>query len=164
MEQTSDTQSQLIQRMRRDLDETEGNVTLSKILTFLDLQCLMQHIGNKELHLLYRMTRNGPMCADFHSRCDNQGPTVCLFKSSTGRRCAGYTSASWESGSAHYKADATAFLLNFASQQRINVAQTDYAICCGSIHGPNFGGNNLGADQPFNRVNQGYSNRDNVHY
>ena len=51
--------------------------------------------AGKQLQLLYRMSRDGAMAKDFHSRCDFKGPTVSLFKTSTGRRCGGYTKERW---------------------------------------------------------------------
>ena len=72
------------------------------------------------MRLLYRMTRDGPMAIDFHSRCDNKGPTVTIFKSSTGRRMGGYTGVSWQS-SGFWNEDSSAFLISFDNLQRFNV-------------------------------------------
>ena len=45
--------------------------------------------------LLYRATRDGWGCPDFHGKCDDQGPTVVIIQSSNGYIFGGYTSASW---------------------------------------------------------------------
>ena len=70
----------------------------------------MQQLGEKQLQLLFRMTRDGFMEMDFHKLCDNKGPTVTILKTSTGKRFGGYTSVSWESlDIGKYKADSSAF-------------------------------------------------------
>ena len=104
----------------------------------------------KQLRLLYRMTRDGETGKDFHYRCDNKGPTVSLFKTSTGRRFGGYTKEKWGEGSGKFKADSSAFLMSFDYQQRFNVQDSQDAIYCRIDCGPFFGGDNLGAVEPFN--------------
>ncbi len=47
--------------------------------------------------LLYRASDHGWQPEDFHSKCDNNGPTVCLFKSKLGDCFGGYTSKNWQS-------------------------------------------------------------------
>jgi hypothetical protein len=46
--------------------------------------------------LLYRATRDGFRATDFHTKCDNHGPTLSLFKSDLGKVFGGYTSTSWK--------------------------------------------------------------------
>ena len=45
--------------------------------------------------LLYRGSDHGWMIKDFHSRCDEKGPTLCLFKVKDGDCIGGYTNAQW---------------------------------------------------------------------
>ncbi|MFO0005808.1 MAG: TLD domain-containing protein [bacterium] len=49
------------------------------------------------LCLLYKSTLHGFSSAAFHSRCDNQGPTVSLILSDKNRTFGGYAQVSWES-------------------------------------------------------------------
>ena len=49
------------------------------------------------MELLYRGTRDGKSCNDFHNKCDNQGPTICLYKSEKGYIFGGYAPISWKS-------------------------------------------------------------------
>ena len=37
-------------------------------------------IKYKKLELIYRGTRDGSTAKSFHNKCDNQGPTLCLYK------------------------------------------------------------------------------------
>ena len=62
------------------------------------------------------MTRDGLTNTDFHTRCDNKGATISLFKTSTGRRCGGYTTESWR-GNVGFIADSKAFLISFDNQK-----------------------------------------------
>ena len=56
---------------------------------------LLNLLGNKTLVmiLLYSGSIHGWKCLDFHSRCDNKGPTVSLFKIKDGDCIGGYTKA-----------------------------------------------------------------------
>ncbi|CDW86746.1 tldc domain-containing protein [Stylonychia lemnae] len=45
--------------------------------------------------LLYKATRDGFKAANFHSLCDNQGPTITFILSKSGNVFGGYTSVSW---------------------------------------------------------------------
>jgi len=44
---------------------------------------------------LYRASRDGKSAIDFHSRCDNKGPTITIVKSENGTIFGGYTDISW---------------------------------------------------------------------
>ena len=45
---------------------------------------IMEWSGYKSMELLYRGSRDGTTAKAFHSKCDNQGPTVCLYKNEKG--------------------------------------------------------------------------------
>lgn len=46
---------------------------------------------NVTTKLLYRGTRDGFECKDFHQRCDMKGATITLFKNEADRRFGGFT-------------------------------------------------------------------------
>jgi hypothetical protein len=109
--------------------------------------------------LLYRGSRDGWMAFDFHSRCDNKGHTVTLFRSDKSLRIGGYTSQSWDSSNKS-KSDSAAFLFSLNSKMKYPVQQAASAIYCGSTMGPKFGGisDELGAvNTPFNKPGYGQS-------
>jgi hypothetical protein len=56
---------------------------------------LMKLLGNKKLvtALLFRGSEHGWKAKDFHSRCDNKGPTISLFKVKDGDCIGGFTKA-----------------------------------------------------------------------
>ena len=84
-------------------------LTDSEILTFIDnflanskcatenqqKEYLRKLLGNKSFitYMLYRGSEHGWKLTDFHSRCDNKGPTISLFKSKDGDVIGGYSKA-----------------------------------------------------------------------
>ena len=56
-----------------------------------------------DTQLLYRASRDGFAASDFHSRCDNKGPTITIIKSKGERIFGGVTSLPWDSTSNAYK-------------------------------------------------------------
>ncbi len=56
---------------------------------------LRKLLGNKRFvtYMLYRGSDHGWECKDFHSRCDNKGPTISLFKVKDGDVIGGYSTA-----------------------------------------------------------------------
>ena len=55
------------------------------------------------MELLYRGTRDGKNCKNFHNKCDNKGPTICLYKSEKGYIFGGYAPISWTSSNKWHK-------------------------------------------------------------
>ena len=49
------------------------------------------------MELIYRGTRDGMNSNSFHSKCDYQGPTICLYKNDKGNIFGGYASIQWTS-------------------------------------------------------------------
>ena len=61
------------------------------------LEKIYEWSGYKKMELIYRGTRDGKSCKDFHNKCDNEGPTICLYKSEKGYIFGGYAPISWKS-------------------------------------------------------------------
>ena len=120
---------------------------------------LIQPFGCKSI-LLFRGSRDGWKCIDFHSRCDNKGATVVLFKTDKNKRCGGYTSANWHSGG-KWESDKSAFLFSLDLKRKFSITNPLHTIACFSTHGPYFGHNqDLSAvHEDFNGpVNKCFSN------
>ena len=49
------------------------------------------------MELIYRGTRDEKSCKDFHNKCDNKGPIICLYKSEKGYIFGGNVPISWTS-------------------------------------------------------------------
>ena len=56
---------------------------------------LLKLLGNKKFvtYMLYRGSEHGWKYIDFHSRCDDKGPTISLFKIKDGDIIGGYSKA-----------------------------------------------------------------------
>ena len=96
--------------------------------------------GNEYLNKLYEWSNI------FHNKCDNQGPTICLFKNDKGNIFGGYTSISWESpnkGQWKFVHDSFIFTLtNIYGTVPIKYPNIDsrYSVYHHPNYGPTFGG------------------------
>ena len=59
------------------------------------LRQIFEWTGCKKMELIYRGTRDGSKSSNFHEKCDNQGPTICLYKNEKNHIFGGYASISW---------------------------------------------------------------------
>ncbi|XP_028413796.1 E3 ubiquitin-protein ligase TRIM56-like [Dendronephthya gigantea] len=141
------------------LGHVEGDSHISAVLVNLntsssilkgEIACIKQlqkWLGKKcNWNLCYRASRDGWSAQDFHSRCDNKGPTVVLVKANN---CifGGYTDRNWLSGLIFpYKNSSSSFLFSLRNKDNlpfiadIKQGQEHNAISCRSNYGPTFGG------------------------
>ena len=82
----------------------------------------------KEMRLLYRGSRDGHRGADFHSRCNDKGPTLTVIWDDGGRVFGGFTTLSW-AGSG-YKDDKQAFLFSVDLNLKYAYKNDGNAIFC----------------------------------
>ena len=76
------------------------------------LEIILEWIGHKKMELIYRGSRDGKTSQSFHKKCDNQGPTICLFENEKGYIFGGYASISWtNSGCGHSAPESFLFTL-----------------------------------------------------
>ncbi len=87
-------------------------------LEFEQKKYLLKLLGNKMIAttLLYRGTENGMYYSNFHTCCDNKGPTICLIQLLDGDCIGGVTSVSWSS-ECKREADSQAFLFNLTRER-----------------------------------------------
>ena len=109
------------------------------------LQKIYEWSGYKRMELIYRATRDGATAKDFHNKCNNQGPTICLFKNDKGNIFGGYASISWENGNDDYHSAPDSFLFtltNIHGTQPTKFPNTNssYSLRFNSNYGPIFGG------------------------
>ena len=99
----------------------------------------------KKWDLLYRATRDGKSANVFHSKCDDQGPTIVVIKAGN-NIFGGYASCSWNSSNSYINAPGS-WLFSLVNPYnnppskhhlRSNAAN---AMCGGSNRGPTFGSN-----------------------
>jgi len=100
--------------------------------------------GYNKMKLLYRGTRDGMEGKYFHNKCDNQGPTISLFKNDKGNIFGGYASTDWTSNNSYKSApDSFIFTLtNIHGTEPTKFPNSDsrYSIYDDSTCGPTFGG------------------------
>ena len=68
--------------------------------------------------LLYRLSRDGASIFNFHSKCDNKGPTLILIESYDQNKFGGYTSATWDMFSSIYKNGTKTFLFSLTRSKK----------------------------------------------
>ena len=112
------------------------------------IKILLEWMECKGIELIYRGTRGGTTSNTFHNKCDNQGPTLCLYKNEKGNIFGGYTSISWtNSKETIYKSDPYSFiftLTNIYNTQPTKFSNLDQKenIRHSKDKGPTFGGYN----------------------
>lgn len=96
--------------------------------------------NNLTFKKLYKMSVDGEKEA-FHKKCDNQGPTLCLFKiKDKDIRYGGFASVSWNS-EGHEIRDENAFIFSINKRKMFKSTNYDSSLYCRSDYGPFFGGN-----------------------
>ena len=108
-------------------------------------EILYKWSGYKSMELIYRGTRDGATSEKFHEKCDNQGPTICLYKNEKGYIFGGYVSISWKTeGNNYYKAPHCFIftLTNIHGTQPtlFEFKDSNYSVFHGRDHGAHFGG------------------------
>jgi len=100
--------------------------------------------GYKNMKLLYRGTRDGMTNTNFHNKCNNQGPTISLFKNDKGNIFGGYASTDW-TGANKYKSAPDSFIFTLTNihgtePTKFPNSNSRYSIYDHSSDGPTFGG------------------------
>ena len=117
------------------------------------LQKIYEWCGYKNMELLYRGTKDGATANIFHEKCDNQGPTICLYKNNKGNIFGGYASISWEnSGSGKPAPGSFLFsLTNIYTTQptKFNLKADKVGVYHHAREGPVFGSNDIYIDYNF---------------
>jgi len=105
------------------------------------LEKIYEWSGYKKMELIYRGTRDGKTGKDFHNKCDNKGPTICLYKSEKGYIFGGYASISWESSGDWQKHnDSFIFTLTniYDKPTKFPHVEGQNSVYHNSSHGPSF--------------------------
>ena len=61
------------------------------------LKKIYEWSGYDNMELIYRGSRDGSTAKDFHNKCDNKSPTLCLYKNHKGNIFGGFTTIPWSS-------------------------------------------------------------------
>ena len=104
-----------------------------------DVQLLKEWISpNKKIsfELIYRATRDGDTIKDFHNKCDNKSPTICIMETPKGYIFGGYTTVLFnllENKEVKIKDD-KAFVFSLDKREKYKTKDENRAI----INSPNF--------------------------
>ena len=97
------------------------------------------------MELLYRGSRDGSTGKSFHEKCDNKGPTLCLYRTDKGYIFGGYASISWTSdGNVHEAKNSFIFTLTnvYGTEPTKFQNKDSNNVYHNPDRGPNFGSNN----------------------
>ena len=99
--------------------------------------------GYKKMELIYRGTRDGMNSNSFHTKCDYQGPTICLYKNDKGNIFGGYASIQWTSdGNYHTSPESFIFTLtniHNTEPTKFNTKNSGEGVQHHKDYGPTFG-------------------------
>jgi len=99
-------------------------------------------VGQK-WELKYRASKDGFSSSDFHSHCDGIPNTLTVIKAKSGNILGGFTEQAWHSRD-EFVTDSKAFIFSLINKEKnpfkVMCSNCKYAICCNSIIGPCFGG------------------------
>jgi len=100
---------------------------------------------NAKFELIYSGKCDGWAIADFHRKCDGQGPTVVLMKSSKDFKFGGFASIPWAS-TGGWKNDNESFIFSLDQRELLFKPNLNgpYHIHLASDWGPNFSSWELG--------------------
>eukprot|EP01099_Mayorella_cantabrigiensis_P008485 TRINITY_DN7976_c0_g1_i1.p1 TRINITY_DN7976_c0_g1~~TRINITY_DN7976_c0_g1_i1.p1 ORF type:complete len:275 (-),score=73.72 TRINITY_DN7976_c0_g1_i1:65-775(-) len=106
---------------------------------------------SRNISLLYRGSRDGFEASEFHKRCDSQGPTVVIYRTSDGKRGGGYSAVEWkpsQSGIGLEDKTGTSFLFSLDQRSRYNYNRNTgaFSIVSHAGFGPIFGRSHNGHD------------------
>ncbi|KAL9951569.1 hypothetical protein ACROYT_G044253 [Oculina patagonica] len=125
--------------------ENSGILSLDQRKTLINWLKEAQALTYSSDNLLYRASRDGWNASNFHSCCDNKGPTVTVVKSTKKYIFGGFTKE-WN-GSQWYKKAPDSFLFSLVNPSGLPptklplIADKEgYAIYCYDGFGPMFGG------------------------
>ena len=119
------------------------------------------NIKNLEFKLLFKMSKDGYNCSDFHRCCDNKGETLLLFETDKNYKFGAYTPLNWvtsESGEVDDPNDNKTFLFSLNQMKKFTKIQGKNPKTAKSKKdkGPLFGG---GTDLGINKdMRTGWSN------
>jgi len=99
------------------------------------------------MELLYRGSRDGSTSKDFQERCDNKGPTICLYKNEKDYIFGGYASISWNNNGDFYSASESFIFtltnIHGTEPTKFPNKEKNRSVYHNSNFGPCFGNNDI---------------------
>ena len=87
---------------------------------------------NLDLILIYQASKDGFKATQFHSLCDNQGPTICIVQAENARTFGGYANLSWNSNG-YIQGEGKSFLFSFDENTKHECLKKEFELwgACG---------------------------------
>ena len=117
---------------------------------------------NINFEKIFTMSLNGNSSKEFHTYCDNKGPTLTIIKTTKDKIFGGFTPLNWDSISgSKIDDDAKTFIFSLNLMKKYDIINKEkYAIVCGG-DGPFFGN----CDFKLNsNMNKGLTYASNTHF
>jgi hypothetical protein len=138
------------------------------ILSSLEVRTILGWLGKQaNLELVYRASHDGWRTKDFHSKCDNQGATVTVIKSTGGYVFGGYVDLVWASRGQYLpSSNACLFALQYPSgvaPVKMPVLHPQNAILDYRSCGPTFGSFDIHVDDNANSNSNRYTKISSYH-
>jgi hypothetical protein len=112
----------------------------------------LSSLGSVEFSLLYKGCIHGDKASDFHSRCDNKGPTITFIQTVGGRRFGGFTSLDWDQSENIKSSDPHAFVFSLDHKRKFVITDQTKVIGCFSGNLPFFGNNDIRIESDYGKV------------
>lgn len=114
------------------------------------------YLNTIKLKLIYKSSKHGYTSKDFHTRCDNKGPTVTVIRTKDNITFGGFTSINWTDKEEEFS-DEKSFLFSFDNNKiyKNNKPKGQNAIECRSDLGPYFK-SGIRIHQDFKQENRHY--------
>ena len=117
----------------------DDSIIINKNIEYINCLNNWINIKNFKYKLLYRKSENDLSYETFHRLCDNQGPTLVLFKTSEGYVFGGYTPLDWDIVTEGWKNDNETFVFSLTNKKIfIKKEKNISSIYCDKTVGPWF--------------------------
>uniref|UniRef100_A0A7S2EA53 TLDc domain-containing protein n=1 Tax=Ditylum brightwellii TaxID=49249 RepID=A0A7S2EA53_9STRA len=97
------------------------------------------------MKILYRASHDGWQASNFHAKCDNQGPTLTVIRTTEDYIFGGFCDTPWSSDGG-YKSASKTFLFSLhcfsglsPTKMRLKDGHASTAVCHNGFYGPTFG-------------------------
>jgi hypothetical protein len=92
-----------------------------------------------KFELIFKMSKDGSKAEDFHKKCNDQGPTLIIIKTTKDRIFGGFTPLNWKNKGSFKDENNQTFIFSLNLMKKYDMIKREKdAIKCAS-YGPNFG-------------------------
>lgn len=120
-----------IETLREMRESLEDSLIIKNKEDILMIKSWLSSNSEVKFKLLYRATRDGDSAINFHLKCDDKCPTICIIKLENERIIGGYTRIPWKAEDKSYISDECAFIFSINSKEKYNLKKElkgEYAI------------------------------------